>query len=121
MGKPIFHDFCQPSGRKHPRASCQWNGRIQNMKRQVLPVKVRNISLGGVGVLCPVNVKKGEKVFLECRAISGEKCCDIRAICEVAFVVFKTPEYDLGLQFSSDMDKFRDFIAEFVNARTLGI
>ena len=121
LGKPVFVEPTLPSGRKYTRVACQWNGRVQNTKRQIMPVTVRNISLGGVGIACSVAMKKGEKVLFECKAINGEIRCDLKAICVVAFVVLKVPDYEVGLQFHSDIEKYRDFIAGLVNARMLGM
>lgn len=118
MNKPVLEDMS--TRRKHPRVNCQWSGRVQNTQRQVARVSVRNVSLGGVGVNTRMLLKKGDKVLFECKGIYNNKRCDIRAICTVVFVVVKGLEYDVGLQFASDVESFRDFLTDYINGRTVG-
>lgn len=118
MNKPVLDDMS--TRRKHPRVTCHWSGRVQNTQRQIARVSVRNVSLGGVGIHTQMVLKKGDKVLLEFRGIYNEKRCDIRAICLVAFVVVKGNEYDVGLQYSSSIDSFRDFLTSYINGRTVG-
>lgn len=118
MEKPVLDDMS--TRRKYPRVTCQWSGRLQNTQRQVARVSVRNVSLGGVGIQTRMLLKKGEKVLLEFKGIHHQTQKDIRVICTVAFVVVKGLEYDVGLQFSSSTDAFRDFLTGFINARSVG-
>lgn len=118
MSKPVLEDMS--TRRKHQRVSCHWNGRLQNTQRQVARVSVRNISLGGVGLQTQMCLKKGDKVLLEFRGIHNGNRCEMRAICLVAFVVVRGNEYDVGLQFSSAIDSFRDFLTKYINGRTVG-
>lgn len=118
MEKSVLEDMT--TRRKSPRVNCHWGGRFQNTQRQTARVTVKNISMGGLGINTRMLLRKGDKVLLEFKAIHEQKACSIRAICTVAFVVVKGDGYDVGLQFSSDMQAYRDFLTSYINGRTVG-
>jgi len=93
---------------------------MQTVKKQTVPISVKNVSLGGVGITSSIKLEKGSKVFLEFLGINSGKNCNIRVICTVAFVVLKESHYEMGLQFSSETDSFRPFLIDYVNSKMVG-
>lgn len=107
------------SRRRFPRAPCAWAGRMTTTTRQQFDIKVKNISIGGAGLQVPCLVKLQDKLLLEFTAQLNGNLLPIQVISQVVFVSLQGGHYDLGAEFISDTNVFRDFLKDYVNSRLM--
>jgi len=96
--------------RRFPRAPCSWVGRMTTTSKQQFDIKVKNISIGGAAVQAPCQLKLQDKVLLEFTAQNQGENLPIQVIARVVFIVLQGSAYDIGTEFVSDTNAFRDFI-----------
>lgn len=105
--------------RRHPRAPCAWVGRLTTLNQHQFDIKVKNISIGGAALQAPCLLKVQDRVLLEFNAHYNGNSLLVRVISSVAFIVLQGTAYDIGVQFISNTDAFRDFIKNYVNHRIM--
>lgn len=87
--------------------------------RQQFDIKVKNISIGGAGLQVPHMLKMHDKLLLEFTAQFNGNNLPIQVISRVVFIVLQGDHYDVGTEFISDTNGFRDFIKDYVNSRLM--
>lgn len=105
--------------RRFPRAPCAWLGRMTTTTRQQFDIKLKNISIGGAGLQVPCLLKMQDKLLLEFTAQFNGNILPIQVISRVVFVALQGNHYDIGTEFISDTNAFRDFIKDYVNSRLM--
>ncbi len=107
------------SRRRTPRAACAWVGRMTTTTKQKFDIKIKNISIGGAGLQVPCLLKMQDKVLLEFQAQFNGQNFPVQVIARVVFIVLQGAHYDVGTEFISDTNVFRDFIKDYVNSRLM--